>query len=121
LTESSVSGDIVDVGVRSGPNINTYHVHREVLAVAPYFQNALKPEWETQRDSKPIDLSVELPRIFDLYLQYLYVRSIPDTLNSADLVHLYVLGESSCTTSLRMPLWASSSLVFLIEMSTPQL
>jgi hypothetical protein len=130
LTVFSISGNIVDVKVGSEPDSKIFHVHKEVLAAAPFFQNALKPKWEARRNAAHIVLSDETPRIFDLYLQYLYVRIIPEALNWADLAHLYVLGEKLMHNEFqnaivgrfiaRLPRAASSTAVNIIYDGTPE-
>jgi hypothetical protein len=71
-------------------------VHKDLISSSSeFFKNATKPEWRT--DSKPIDLSDELPRICERYFQWLYTGTVaPHDAGENGyryLARMYVLGE----------------------------
>lgn len=54
----------------------TFFVHKSVLCKSSrFFQTATKPEWSPQ-EHRPIDLTDEIPEIFQLYLQWLYTDKL---------------------------------------------
>ncbi|KAL5113617.1 hypothetical protein ACEQ8H_008510 [Pleosporales sp. CAS-2024a] len=87
-----VRGEAVAINVgKSDP----FTVHKSVLLQSPYFQNALKPEWTSAREGKPIDLSDQDPSTFEEYVQWLYSHHIDtSTAESVQLAKMYALGET---------------------------
>jgi hypothetical protein len=56
---------------QSSSGTEVIHVHENLISSSSeFFKNATKPEWRTE--SRPIDLSDELPYIFKRYCQWLY-------------------------------------------------
>jgi hypothetical protein len=56
-----MDNEIIDVKIG---RTKIFHIHKDVLASAPFFQNALKPEWTRTRQKKPIELSDTRPPRF---------------------------------------------------------
>jgi len=74
-------------------NALTFTVHKNVLLQSPFFANALKPEWVSARDGKPIDLTDIESDIFGAYVQWLYTHHIDTTFDTTKWAKEYVLGE----------------------------
>ncbi|KAF2026832.1 hypothetical protein EK21DRAFT_29268, partial [Setomelanomma holmii] len=70
----------------------TFFVHKDVLNKSLFFNNALKPEWESMREGKPIDVADHAPATFEAYLKWLYSHVVP-TASDLSYVRMYVLGE----------------------------
>jgi hypothetical protein len=85
----NLEGPIIDVQV--GEQI--FQFHEGALSQTPYFVNALKPEWVSAREGKPIDLKYECVTAFAAYQQYLYSHQIETTLAINKWCKMYVLGE----------------------------
>jgi hypothetical protein len=85
----NLEGPIIDVQV--GEQI--FQFHEGVLRQTPYFVNALKPEWVSAREGKPIDLKCECVTAFAAYQQFLYSHQIDTTLAINKWCKMYVLGE----------------------------
>lgn len=69
LTGASVNGATVEVRVGDE---KSFHVHQSVLQSSRFFQNALKPEWRTEGEEKPVELLDVHPSTFEVYIQWLY-------------------------------------------------
>jgi hypothetical protein len=85
------------INVVVGTNGNTYPVHESLIcASSNFFQTARKPEWSAGNPGV-VDLSDEMPDIFEVYLHWLYFKTFP-TIQDQDpeymeLGQCYVLGE----------------------------
>ncbi|KAH7094875.1 hypothetical protein FB567DRAFT_586223 [Paraphoma chrysanthemicola] len=90
-----ISGKIVKVRVRDD---KTFSVHESVLKQSPFFRNALRLEWRELRDGAAIKVSHHRPKIFEIYLKWLYSHAIEEELSSMALVQMYVLGEEMMDT-----------------------
>ena len=89
------------INVAVGTNGNTYPVHESLIcASSDFFQTARKPEW-SEGNPGVVDLSDEKPDIFEVYLHWLYFKTLstvqdqPPTSNPEylELAQCYVLGE----------------------------
>lgn len=59
-----------------------------------FFKAALKTEWDSSRKlPKVIDLAEDNPRAVHIYLQWLYTKSLPGTIDMLDLAKTFVFGE----------------------------
>ena len=74
-------------------NALTFTVHKNVLLQSPFFVNALKPEWVSAREGKPIDLTDVDSDTFATYVQWLYSHQIDTTYDTEKWAKGYVLGE----------------------------
>jgi len=74
-------------------NSLTFTVHKNVLLQSPFFATALKPEWVSARDGKPIDLTDVHPDTFAPYVQWLYTHHIDTTFDTGKWARAYALGE----------------------------
>ena len=74
-------------------NNKIFKIHKEVLMQSPFFANALKPEWASMREGKPIDLTDADADIFHAYVQWLYTHHIDTTFDTVQWAKGYVLGE----------------------------
>lgn len=90
--------------VTVGTNGTTYPIHQSlVCASSKFFRSAVKPEWTSSKaDPRAVDLSEEVPGTFEIYVHWLYFKTLPTVrmepkANIAseykDLARCYVLGE----------------------------
>lgn len=86
----SIACDIVNI--RVGHNA-MFRVHENVLRQSPFFANALKPEWASEREGKPIDLAEEDPDTIAAYVQWLYTHQVDPAWDHYKWANNYVLGE----------------------------
>lgn len=87
-----------------GSTKKTFRIHRQCPEKKPFLQNALKEPWE-EVDKNGINLPDCSPRIFPLYVRWVYSGKIDESLESgfADtqaiyelLAETYVLGNFLC-------------------------
>lgn len=89
------------ITVAVGTNGNTYPVHESLICESSdLFQTARKPEW-SEANSGVVDLSDEIPDIFEVYLHWLYFKTLSTVQNQRpssnteymELAQCYILGE----------------------------
>jgi len=89
------------ITVKVGNNGTTFPVHESVVCdSSAFFKFAMKPEW-TSATSRIVDLTDEDPDVFEIYLHWLYFKTLSTIQGrppSADMEYIelaqcYVLGE----------------------------
>jgi hypothetical protein len=89
------------ITVKVGNNGTTFPVHESVVCdSSAFFKSAMKPEW-TSATSRIVDLTDEDPNIFEIYLHWLYFKTLSTIHNRPpiadieyiELAQCYVLGE----------------------------
>jgi hypothetical protein len=70
----------------------TFRVHEAIIRQSTFFVNALKPEWTSAREGRPIDLKDEDPDIFAAYVQWLYTHQLDSTFSTIKWSKMYALG-----------------------------
>lgn len=94
--------DMITVSV--GSDDVHYPVHEDVVRKSSkFFDNAMKPEWAKARPNpRVVDLSDEDPRIFQIYLHWMYFKTIPSVYTTiatnwnpeyVQLSSCYIMGE----------------------------
>jgi len=81
-----------------GTDKDTYEVHESVLSGSEFFRAALKGEWTEAQEGK-VSLQNVKPAIFEVYMQWLYQRRLPEDGQEErecvfmGLFEAYVLGD----------------------------
>jgi hypothetical protein len=94
LTILSIVGETVQILVAKTV---LFSIHKNVLLRSPFFANALKPEWASMREGRPIDLEDTDSETFAAYGQWLYSHQLNPALMEiakSDWAKAYVLGET---------------------------
>ncbi|KAF2869197.1 hypothetical protein BDV95DRAFT_578585 [Massariosphaeria phaeospora] len=100
LEAIDITGPVVQVVVKQGESPVTVSAHKSVLcSSSQFFQTAAKKEWAELRD-EPHTITFEYnPELFQAYIHWLYIRTLPIPVPTAPggtlqfLARVYVLGE----------------------------